>query len=134
MEYLKQIDDGAWAEKHLCFDTAYVVPKSFANDLCRKADEARQARDKAAEECGVNVMSFSMYRGDANLECYGGHADYAGDVNSPTPECRRFWAKQNYLLGLADAAYELGFTLCWDREKQKHVTMGCALEQIIREA
>ena len=121
-------------DKYRVFANAYVVPRAFGEDLCRKADEARKARDNAAKECGGTVTSHAAYRGDDGLECYGARTDYAGDVDALTDECRRFWARQNYLFGLADAAYELGFTLCWNAEEQRHVMRGKVLEPVIREA
>lgn len=120
-------------EPYRRFSVAYVVPKPFAEDLCRKADEARKARDNAAGECGVTVTNHARYHGEDGLECYGSSTEYTGDTDAMTDGCRRFWAQQNYLFGLADAAFELGFVLCWDIKGQRHVIRGRILEPIIRE-
>ena len=120
-------------DKYRAFANAYVVPRSFGEDLCRKADAVRKLRDELGREAGISISYHSYYQNSDYLQTYG-KCDISGNEDSRSIEARQFWAHKTYLDGLADAAYELGFTLCWDCKEQRHVTRGCALEPIIREA
>lgn len=105
---------------------ARTVREQFFADLCAKADKWRDERDKYAQLAGITVETHCTFENQANLQCYSNHF-YNGPTDSGSEACRQFWAYHNHLCGAFDGVYELGFSLCWNRQTKHHEVKGeCA--------
>lgn len=106
----------------------YTVIEKFLNDLAKRADDTRTRRDEFATKADITIICRSHYERNHNLECYGSDFgsgfDLKGDTESNSIPCRQFFAEHNYLLGLADGAWELGFTLVFNTDTGKHEFRG----------
>ena len=111
---------------------ARTVCEGFFADLCAKADKWREERDRNAEQAGITVETHCTYEHQVNLQCYSNHF-YSGDTDSSSEACRQFWAYHNHLCGAADGVYELGFSLCWNRQPKHHEVRGECAHFIIDE-
>ena len=101
----------------------YLVRPNFALDLCRKADSVRKLRDELGKKAGISIAYHSFYQNSLYLQTYG-KCDIIGNQDNTSIEARQFWAHKNYLDGIADAVYELGFVLCYDTVEKCHQLCG----------
>ena len=110
---------------------AYLVKPKFAVDLCIKADNARKMRDDNGKKAGIKIEYHSFYENTLYLQTYGKCDIHENNADPTSIEARQFWAYKNYLDGIADAAYELGFVLCYDTEAKCHCLRGLETEPVI---
>ena len=130
-----------WCEEHKAdFRVrAFVatVPSKFLLDLEKKFDDWRKKLDEYAEECGYHLDSNITYRASAAWKeqpthyCYIG--DFGGSANlicedeskaQGNKEALRY--AKDYLwslFGAAQAVWELGFTVTYDKDG-KHTIYG----------
>lgn len=98
----------------------FIVPLQFVHDLCRLADRVREELDAVLLRDCLSLESHITAYGSA-AHCYigdmGSCARLVGDTSSP--EAQNCLIR---LIGIAEAAWELGFTLCYDAEGRHTVT------------
>ena len=113
------------------------VPSKFILDLEKKLDDWRKKLDEYAEKCGYRLDSNITYRASAAWKeqpthyCYIG--DFGGSANliceDKTKEAEKSGALREakdylwLLIGAAQTAWELGFTVTYDKDG-KHTIFG----------
>ena len=105
-----------------------VVPKNF-DDLARRCDDAYRIMHEHADKVGWTFRSDCTYRGMPGWFCYtgdlGGRASFDGvdEKSWHTDHGQAAAAQWNYLTGMSDAVWELGFVLVFNSDGN-HMVMG----------
>lgn len=108
---------------------AHLVRHRFIKDVEARADKCL----RSILDCGIEVVSDVIYKASAAWKEQPIHYAYCGDLggsaritwrdNIPESEIFEARASLNYLFGMADSMWELGFNLTFDKNG-KHTVFG----------